>query len=210
MIAILSLITQWLSGLRDRHSTFVMVLISLGVALLVLLVEFAFKLFRMPAKIHKEQQNVILTFEESSAIKLQIECVRCNFPVNEDANCHVVIRNLSKTKKVENVMVRAIGKDVFKIFHDGYDPFHESDLVAVNGIKSINPDDTANFMFPKPLNQLVDMIAHKNFHPQVNMQQTFILVASSSDSPPTQAEFLICDDPGRMFSVKIEKCKPAS
>jgi hypothetical protein len=59
IVGILALIGQYAAGLRSEHDIALMVLISLGAAVLVLLGEFAFKLLRAPAKLAKELEGKI-------------------------------------------------------------------------------------------------------------------------------------------------------
>jgi hypothetical protein len=193
------------TGFSERHGVLEMILVSVVGAIITIAGEFLIRLIRAIPRIHKEQLEEIEKFrtqiENIQTPKISIESISCRKSVEGSCSCRVTIRNLSKMNKAENICVRMSGKDVYKIFYEGYDPFHESDLVPATGNRDINPDSTTDFIFPDEFNQLVWHLSSQTrvlfMGPNAKekndeqRKQTFKLTASSSGSVAVQAEFVI-------------------
>jgi hypothetical protein len=72
VVSILALGGQCAAGLRNGHDTLLMVLIAIGAGVLVFLVEFAFKLFRAPAKLARELEDKIESDQKAHAKETRI------------------------------------------------------------------------------------------------------------------------------------------
>ena len=200
--AALGLLVQWLAGMRDRQSTWVLFLITAGSALAVLTVEVIFKLLRAPAKINRQQQEAITKLNEASAVKLFIERVTCQRPIDGDYDCRVTIRNLSENTVADNVSVRLSGRDITGLYREGYNPFHECDLLPCAGTNRINPGASADFVFPPLFNQLITVLGHRIYCRTIKLPpQTFKLTISSSSCPSFPEEFVMVENDKSQMSI---------
>lgn len=145
-------------------------------------------------KKHKKQETIIAAWELTATPKLEIRGITFRRSMQGGDSCRVVIHNPSETTKAENVSVRVSGIVQYKdIFVEGYDPFHESDLIPSSGHRDINPKSTADFNFPNDLNHMIHIIRNRSgsFRPAENQKQTLKFEASSSNSIPASVEFIV-------------------
>ena len=148
-------------------------------------------------KKHKEQEKRIKELVDEKTVKLSIERVGCQRDIQTGYICRVTVRNLSKAI-LTNVHVRVSGEVEPGLFIDGHSPFNVPDLTPASGSRELNPNSESDWLFSEIFNQMVDQINGRvnvvsKLYGVKKADQTFIVSASASNSPPVTDRFRIIE-----------------
>ncbi len=202
-MALMTAVLTAYEKLKPMTEAFKIFCIAAALYVIFWMIEMCWKaVFVVPAQIHREQKESIEQSAAAAAIKLSIEGVRCQWEFSK-CTCCATVRNLSKTSSADNVSVRVDGKLTAQVgYAPGFNPFHISDLTPHSGLRSINPDSAADFIFPDAVSELVFVLGFQT--PQSGKKrepQIIVLTASSSTSPTVREEFLIVEKDWQQVAV---------
>lgn len=203
-MGVMTLVLTVYEGLKPLKDAVAVFTIAAAVYVIFWGLEIFFKAVVVePVKMHTNQLAKIAQLEDAAKPKLSITEVRCQWKF-DTCLCCATIRNMSKTVTAENVSVRIEGRLSEDLgYAPGFNPFHIADLTPSSGHRSINPDSTADFVFPEDLNEMVFILGFQVPQSHEERAQTFALTASSSTSPAVRQEFVVVED--QMSHVRVIK-----